>query len=61
VIDWPRLEAAMQHSFNALGFPMPALQSTMGALSGGNLQRVVVAREMAHQPQLILGKRRFIH
>jgi general nucleoside transport system ATP-binding protein len=27
----------------------------MGALSGGNLQRAVVAREMAHKPKLILA------
>jgi ABC-type uncharacterized transport system ATPase subunit len=54
-IDWRALETAMTNSFDALAFPIPALDSNMGALSGGNLQRAVVAREMAHKPKLILA------
>ncbi|MBG9390050.1 ABC transporter ATP-binding protein [Caenimonas aquaedulcis] len=54
-VDWPALEAAMAKSFRALSFPMPALDLPLGALSGGNVQRVVVAREMAHQPRLVLA------
>jgi len=54
-IAWQALEAAMADSFRALAFPMPPLDMPMGALSGGNLQRVVVAREMAHGPKLVLA------
>jgi general nucleoside transport system ATP-binding protein len=54
-IDWRALESAMTGSFGALAFPVPRLESPMAALSGGNLQRAVVAREMAHKPKLILA------
>ena len=54
-IDWRALEAAMQQSFAALASPVPRLDAPIGALSGGNLQRVVIARELAHQPRLIIA------
>ncbi|HEY5000018.1 MAG TPA: ATP-binding cassette domain-containing protein, partial [Usitatibacter sp.] len=54
-VDWRSLEAAMTDSFAALAFPLPRLDSPMSALSGGNVQRAVVAREMAHKPKLILA------
>jgi general nucleoside transport system ATP-binding protein len=54
-IDWPALESAMTDSFRTLAFPVPRLDSPMAALSGGNLQRVVIAREMAHKPRLIVA------
>ncbi len=54
-IDWRKLEAAMGESFAALAFPVPRLDPPIGALSGGNLQRVVIAREMAHQPRLVVA------
>ena len=54
-VDWRALEAAMGASFEALAFPMPPLDSPIAALSGGNLQRVVIAREMAHGPSLIIA------
>jgi len=45
----------MGDSFRALGFPFPRLDSPMGSLSGGNLQRAVIAREMAHGPKLVVA------
>ena len=54
-IDWRALEAAMGASFQALAFPVPPLDPPIGALSGGNLQRVVIAREMAHAPGLVIA------
>jgi simple sugar transport system ATP-binding protein len=54
-IDWARLEATMGDSFRSLDFPMPRLVLPIGALSGGNLQRVVIAREMAHKPRLVVA------
>ena len=55
VLDWPALESVMAASFKALAFPMPRLAPPIGALSGGNLQRVVLARELAHHPKLIIA------
>jgi len=54
-IAWRALESAMAESFRALAFPVPRLDPPIGALSGGNLQRVVIARELAHQPRLIVA------
>jgi len=54
-IDWPGLVEAMAASFKALAFPVPGLDLPMAALSGGNLQRVVIAREMAHRPRLVVA------
>jgi general nucleoside transport system ATP-binding protein len=54
-IDWDALESAMTDSFDALAFPVPRLDAPIGALSGGNLQRVVIAREMAHRPKFIVA------
>jgi general nucleoside transport system ATP-binding protein len=54
-VDWRRLEQDMAGSFQKLGFTMPALGAPLRALSGGNLQRAVVARELAHDPRLIIA------
>ncbi|HEX9161825.1 MAG TPA: ABC transporter ATP-binding protein [Thermoanaerobaculia bacterium] len=54
-IDWRALESAMTASFTALEFPMPPLDRSVATLSGGNVQRAVIAREMAHSPKLIVA------
>jgi ABC-type uncharacterized transport system ATPase subunit len=54
-VDWRGLESAMRGSFHDLAFPVPPLDAPAGALSGGNLQRVVIAREMAHHPRLVVA------
>jgi general nucleoside transport system ATP-binding protein len=55
VVDWQRLEADMAGSYRKLGFTLPAMNGQIRALSGGNLQRAVVAREMAHDPKLVIA------
>ena len=54
-LDWPAMEAAMAASFGTMGFPVPRLDPPIAALSGGNLQRAVLARELAHDPHLIIA------
>jgi simple sugar transport system ATP-binding protein len=53
-IDWPAVEADARNSLENLGFDVP-LYAPAKTLSGGNLQRMVIAREMCHQPRLIVA------
>ena len=54
-VDWSGLDRDMQRSFARLGFPRPAFETAAAALSGGSLQRVILARELAHDPRLIVA------
>jgi general nucleoside transport system ATP-binding protein len=54
-VDWNKLDADMARSFARLGFPRPNFEARAATLSGGNLQRVVLARELAHDPKLIVA------
>ena len=55
VVDWGALVSTMSGSFQALGFPVPRLEAPTGALSGGTLQRLIIARELAHGPRLVVA------
>jgi simple sugar transport system ATP-binding protein len=54
-VDWQGLESDMSGSFRRLEFAVPTLDLPIRGLSGGNLQRAVIAREMAHEPRLIVA------
>ncbi len=54
-LDWQRLAADMEASRAKLHFPPLALDTRAAALSGGNQQRLVVTRELAHDPRLIVA------
>jgi general nucleoside transport system ATP-binding protein len=54
-LDWNTLDGDMVRSFAKLGFPRPGFETRAATLSGGNLQRVVLARELAHDPKLIVA------
>jgi ABC-type uncharacterized transport system ATPase subunit len=53
--DWPCLSADMQRSAARLHFPPPSFDVRAAVLSGGNQQRVVLTRELAHGPKLIIA------
>ena len=54
-IDWPRLVADMQRTAARLGLPPTPLEVKAARLSGGTQQRVVLVRELAHEPKLIVA------
>jgi simple sugar transport system ATP-binding protein len=55
MLDWAAARADLQGAFERLGFVMPSLAAPVGTLSGGNVQRVVLGRELAHRPRLIVA------
>ena len=54
-MDWPSVRNDLDRSLKRLGFSIPSLDNPLATLSGGNIQRVILAREMAHTPKLILA------
>ncbi len=53
-IDWRSVKADFEETASKLGVSLP-LYTPVRALSGGNLQRLVVVREMTHGPRLIIA------
>jgi simple sugar transport system ATP-binding protein len=53
-MDWQAVRADVEKSTQQLGFSFP-LYIPARSLSGGNLQRMVVAREMIGEPRLIIA------
>jgi simple sugar transport system ATP-binding protein len=54
-MDWRLVQDDIERSLTLLGFGIPSLNKPVGALSGGNVQRVILAQEMARNPKLILA------
>ena len=54
-LDWPRLTADMAKSAERLRLPPIRYETRVFALSGGNQQRLVLTRELAHDPKLIVA------
>jgi general nucleoside transport system ATP-binding protein len=54
-VNWRKLDAEMRQSFARLNFPRPIFAARAVTLSGGNLQRMILARELAHEPNLIIA------
>ena len=54
-LDWPAARADVARAFARLGFTVPSLDAPLATLSGGNVQRAVLARELAHAPRLIVA------
>jgi simple sugar transport system ATP-binding protein len=53
-MDWDSVMADAQSTMANFGFETP-LYVSVRALSGGNLQRLIIAREMSHRPRLIIA------
>ncbi len=53
-IDWEAVNSDYQATQDDLGFSFP-FYSLPRSLSGGNLQRMVIVREMSHDPQLLIA------
>jgi simple sugar transport system ATP-binding protein len=54
-MDWKSVRSDLEGSLKCLGFEIPSFKKPAGGLSGGNLQRMILARELAHNPKLILA------
>ena len=54
-MDWEAVRSDLQASLERLGFNLPPVYVPLGTLSGGNIQRMILAREMAHNPRLIIA------
>ena len=54
-VDWAAARVDLTRAFARLGFSVPSLDAPVGTLSGGNVQRAVLARELAHGPRLIVA------
>lgn len=54
-MDWASVRSDLQASLDRLGFNLPPVYVPLGNLSGGNIQRMILAREMAHNPRLIIA------
>ena len=54
-MDWHAVQDDAERSFEKLGLPVPPYFKPISTLSGGNLQRTILARELAHHPKLILA------
>jgi ABC-type uncharacterized transport system ATPase subunit len=53
-IDWQAIRADIEHAMAKLGFSF-SLFVPARSLSGGNLQRMVIVRELSHDPHLIIA------
>jgi simple sugar transport system ATP-binding protein len=54
-IDWETVRGDLDRSLKRLGFQIPSPFLPVGILSGGNVQRLTLAQETAHDPRLIVA------
>ncbi|MGE5530167.1 MAG: ABC transporter ATP-binding protein [Patescibacteria group bacterium] len=54
-MDWRAVRVDTTSFLQRLGMRIPPLESRAAALSGGNLQRIVLARELSRGPKLIVA------
>jgi len=54
-IAWSAVRADLERALQRLGVSVPSPDRPLGTLSGGNVQRVVLARELGRNPRLIVA------
>ncbi len=54
-LRWDRARESAVRALRQFGLGSPALDKPIGQLSGGNVQRLVFARELARQPKLLVS------
>ncbi len=54
-LQWAKLDKEMKSAFARFGFPRPPFEAVAANLSGGNLQRMVLTREISRDPGLIVA------
>ena len=54
LMDWEAVKVDTEFTMKEMGFSF-SLNVPTKSLSGGNLQRMVIVREMSHEPQLIIA------
>ena len=54
-MNWGAARRDLSESYKNLGFTPPSFYTQAKSLSGGNLQRLIIARELTFSPRLILA------
>jgi simple sugar transport system ATP-binding protein len=54
-MDWNLVRSDLEGAMKRLGYPVPRPETPVGALSGGNVQRLMLARETAREPRLLVA------
>lgn len=54
-MNWQQVQVDIDRSLKKIGLQIPPLRTRIRNLSGGNVQRAIIVREMAHQPKLIVA------
>jgi simple sugar transport system ATP-binding protein len=53
-VDQPRIEAAARALIGEFDIRTPSERTTIGKLSGGNIQKAILARELSFEPQAVV-------
>ncbi|NTU86300.1 MAG: ABC transporter ATP-binding protein [Chloroflexales bacterium] len=55
LLDWPQIGATCRELIARFGVKTPSPQTLIKSLSGGNIQKVIMARELGRNPRLLIA------